>query len=108
MNHGISSIEVLEEIAAAVGPGIEVVVDSGFTRGAEVCKALALGARAVAIGKLQCCALALGGAPALSHVLGILQEEIAVTMGMLGCREVSEISREHVRWSFPIPPRAGD
>ena len=106
IDHGISTIEVLEEIVTAVGPEVEVVVDSGFTRGAEVCKALALGARAVGIGKLQCCALALGGAPALTHVLGILQHEIAVTMGMLGCRNVSAISRDHVRWSFPLPSRA--
>ena len=105
MDHGISTIEVLEEIVTAVGPEVEVIVDSGFTRGAEVCKALALGARAVGIGKLQCCALALGGAPALTHVLGILQHEIAVTMGMLGCRSVSEIGKEHIRWSFPLPPR---
>ena len=100
MDHGISTIEVLEEIVTAVGPEVEVVVDSGFTRGAEVCKALALGARAVGIGKLQCCALALGGAPALTHVLGILRTEIAVTMGMLGCRDVTAITRDFVRWSF--------
>jgi len=104
MDHGLSTIEVLEEIVTAVGPEIEVVVDSGFTRGAEVCKALALGARAVAIGKLQCWALAVGGAAGLTHVLEILQKEIELTMTMLGCRNVGEIGKDHVRWSFPLPP----
>ena len=105
MDHGLSTIEVLEEIASAVGPDVELVVDGGFTRGAEVCKALALGARVVGIGKLQCWALALGGAPALAHVLEILQKEIAVTMTMLGCQNVGEFGRDQVRWSFPIPLR---
>ena len=106
MDHGLSTIEVLEEIVTAVGPAVEVAVDGGFTRGAEVCKALALGARVVGIGRLQCWALALGGALVLTHVLEILQKEIATTMAMLGCRNVRELARDHVRWSFPIPSRA--
>jgi len=105
MDHGISTIEVLEEIVAAVDGAVEVVVDSGFTRGSEVCKALALGAKAVGIGKLQCWALSLGGAPALTHVLDLLRTEIELTMTMLGCRDVGEISKDHVRWSVPIPGR---
>jgi isopentenyl diphosphate isomerase/L-lactate dehydrogenase-like FMN-dependent dehydrogenase len=105
MDHGLSTVEILEEIVAAVGPGVDVAVDGGFTRGAEVCKALALGARVVGIGKLQCCALALGGAPVLTHVLEILQKEISITMAMLGWRHVGEVARDQVRWSFPIPSR---
>jgi isopentenyl diphosphate isomerase/L-lactate dehydrogenase-like FMN-dependent dehydrogenase len=105
MDHGISTIEVLEEIVTTVGREVEVVVDSGFTRGAEVCKALALGAKAVGIGKLQCWALALGGGAGLTHVLDILQKEIASTMTMLGCRNVGEIGEDQVRWSVPIPAR---
>ena len=60
-NHGgrmvdqaVSTIEMLAEIVEAVGSRAEVAIDSGFTRGAEECKALALGARAVGIGRLQC------------------------------------------------------
>jgi isopentenyl diphosphate isomerase/L-lactate dehydrogenase-like FMN-dependent dehydrogenase len=105
IDHGVSTIEVLEDVVTAVGSGVEVIVDGGFTRGAEVCKALALGARAVAIGKLQCWALAVGGAAGLAHVLEILQKEIELTMTMLGCCKVPEIGKEHVRWSFSLPPR---
>ena len=104
MDHGISTIEVLEEIVTAVGPEVEVVVDSGFTRGAEVCKALALGARAVGIGKFQCRALALGGAPALAHVLGIL---LTRDCSHDGHARLPGRDRDHGRSSAgrsPLPP----
>jgi isopentenyl diphosphate isomerase/L-lactate dehydrogenase-like FMN-dependent dehydrogenase len=95
-------MEVLAEIVEAVGGRAEVIVDSGFTRGAEVCKALALGARAIAIGRLQCWALAIGGAAGVGKVLDILRQEIQLTMTNLGCRNVNELTAEMVRWSMPI------
>jgi isopentenyl diphosphate isomerase/L-lactate dehydrogenase-like FMN-dependent dehydrogenase len=105
VDHALSTIEVLGEIVEAVADRVDVAVDSGFTRGAEVCKALALGARAVGIGRLQCWGLALGGAPGLVRVLEILRDEIINTMANSGCRAVDEITREHVRWSIPaLPP----
>ncbi|HUP17031.1 MAG TPA: alpha-hydroxy-acid oxidizing protein [Acidimicrobiia bacterium] len=84
--------------------GAEVVVDSGFMRGAEVCKALALGARAVAIGRLQCWALAIGGAAGVERVLEILRQEVQLTMTNLGCRNTNDLTRDTVRWSIPIEP----
>lgn len=105
VDHSLSTIEVLGEIVEAVADQAEVVIDSGFTRGAEVCKALALGARAVGIGRLQCWGLAVGGAPGLVRVLEILQDEIGKTMANIGCRTVDEITADHVRWSIPtLPP----
>lgn len=104
VDHGLSSIEVLGEIIEAVGDDVDVAVDSGFTRGAEVCKALALGAKAVGIGRLQCWGLAVGGAAGLVRVLEILREEIALTMASLGCRSVAEITPDQVRWSLLSPP----
>ena len=83
---------------------LEVAVDSGFTRGAEVCKALALGARAVGIGRLQCWGLAVGGAGALERALEILEHEISSTMANIGCRSVADITPGHVRWSIASPP----
>ena len=110
-NHGgrmvdqsLSTIEVLAEIVEAVGGKVDVAVDSGFTRGAEVCKALALGAKAVGIGRLQCWGLAVGGAPGLVRVLEILRAEIETTMANIGCSITDEIRSEHVRWSFPALP----
>ena len=104
VDHSLSSIEVVGEIIEAVSDDVDVAVDSGFTRGAEVCKALAMGAKAVAIGRLQCWGLAVGGVPGLVRVLEILREEIALTMANIGCRSVGEITPDHVRWSIPSPP----
>jgi isopentenyl diphosphate isomerase/L-lactate dehydrogenase-like FMN-dependent dehydrogenase len=104
VDHGISTIEVLGEIVEAVGDGADVAVDSGFTRGAEVCKALALGADAVGIGRLQCWGLAVGGEAGVARVLEILRSEIGNTMANIGCRSVAEITADQVRWSIPAPP----
>ncbi len=104
VDQGVSTIEMLAEIVEAVGSSAEVAIDSGFTRGAEVCKALALGARAVGIGRLQCWGLALGGTGGLTHVLEILEQEISTTMANLGCRSVADITPAHVRWSMVSPP----
>jgi isopentenyl diphosphate isomerase/L-lactate dehydrogenase-like FMN-dependent dehydrogenase len=104
VDHEVSTIEVLAEIVDVVAGGAEVMVDSGFTRGAEVCKALALGARAVGIGRLQCWGLAAGGSAGLARVLEILREEIANTMANIGCRTVADLTPDHVRWSIPAPP----
>ena len=104
VDQGLSTIEVLAEIVEVVGASAEVAIDSGFSRGADVCKALALGARAVGIGRLQCWGLALGGAMALTRVLEILELEIRTTMANIGCRSVADITPGHVRWSIPAPP----
>ena len=102
VDHEISPIEVLGEIVQAVQDRVEVIVDSGFTRGAEVCKALALGARAVAIGRLQCWGLAVGGVAGVEKVLDILSQEIRLSMTNLGCRSVADLTPDMVRWSFPV------
>jgi isopentenyl diphosphate isomerase/L-lactate dehydrogenase-like FMN-dependent dehydrogenase len=104
VDHVVSTIEVLGDIVGAVGDRADVAVDSGFTRGAEVCKALALGARAVAIGRLQCWGLAVGGTPGLVRVLEILRDEIAKTMANLGCQTPADITPAQVRWSILAPP----
>lgn len=104
VDHGISTIEVLQEIVEAVPDAVDVAVDSGFTRGAEVCKAIALGAKAVGLGRLQCWALAVGSTAGLVRVLEILAEELRVTMANLGCRDVNEVTADLVRWSIPVSP----
>lgn len=105
VDHALSSIEVLEEIVDVLPDHVDVAIDSGFTRGAEVCKALALGAKAVGIGRLQCWALAVAGTSGLTRLLEILAEEITRTMANLGCQKIEDIGAGHVRWSLPAPPR---
>jgi isopentenyl diphosphate isomerase/L-lactate dehydrogenase-like FMN-dependent dehydrogenase len=107
VDHEVSPIEMLGEIVGMVPSEVDVVVDSGFTRGAEVCKAVALGAKAVGIGRLQCWGLAIGGADGVAHVLEILRSEIAVTMANLGCSRLTDLTPAHVRWSMSAPPITG-
>ncbi|HEU5112910.1 MAG TPA: alpha-hydroxy acid oxidase, partial [Acidimicrobiia bacterium] len=104
VDQGVSTIEVLAEVIEAVGPRAEVAIDSGFTRGAEVCKALALGARAIGIGRLQCWGLALGGAGGLARVLEILEQEIGSTMANLGSSSIADMTPDLVRWSIAAAP----
>jgi isopentenyl diphosphate isomerase/L-lactate dehydrogenase-like FMN-dependent dehydrogenase len=96
LDHQLSTIEALGPVLDAVGDRLEVAVDGGFERGTDVVKALALGARAVLIGKLMCWALAAGGEDALVHALGLLREEIGTTLALLGAPDPAALSREHV------------
>jgi isopentenyl diphosphate isomerase/L-lactate dehydrogenase-like FMN-dependent dehydrogenase len=83
----------------AVGRRAEVVVDGGFERGTDVVKALALGARAVLIGKAACYALAAGGEDALAETLERLRVEVDRTLALLGVTAPDEVTPAHVRVS---------
>jgi glycolate oxidase len=82
----------------------EVLVDGGFVRGSDVVKALALGARAVLIGKLQVWALAAGGVECLVGSLQTLDEEIRHVLRLLGVARVTDLGPGQLRPGFPIPP----
>jgi isopentenyl diphosphate isomerase/L-lactate dehydrogenase-like FMN-dependent dehydrogenase len=101
LDHAPSTIEVLDEVVGAVDGRAEVVLDSGIRHGSDVCKAIALGARAVLIGRLQCWALAAGGAEGVAQVLRILRAEIADTMALVGVTRLDQLTRAHVRATGP-------
>ncbi|MBI4213292.1 MAG: alpha-hydroxy-acid oxidizing protein, partial [Chloroflexi bacterium] len=84
LDHARGSIDVLPEIVQAVARRARIVFDSGILRGSDVIKALALGADAVAIGKLQGWGLAAGGEAGLVRVLELLEDEIRISMALLG------------------------
>lgn len=92
-----ASIEVIADIRAAVGNDFPVLLDSGIRRGADIFKALALGADAALIGRLQLHALAVAGALGVAHMLRLLREELAVTMALAGCPTLSDIGPATVR-----------
>lgn len=103
-NHGgrqldgaMTTMEALPAIVDAVGDRMTVMVDSGFRRGSDVVKALALGAKAVLIGRTMLYGLAASGQPGANQALSILSEEIHRTMRLLGCRTIAEISRDHLQ-----------
>ena len=102
LDHGRGTVEMLPEIVAAVAGKAEIVLDGGITRGSDVLKALALGAKAVAIGKLQGWGLGAAGQEGLVRVLELLESEIITSMGLLGVSRVDQLKPEHLCKTQPI------
>lgn len=93
-----ASIEVLPDIADAVGGDIEVYLDSGIRRGTDVLKALTMGARAVMIGRPVFWGLAVGGEEGVYRVLEILREEFDHAMAFCGITNVEGLDRRVLSW----------
>lgn len=91
-----ATIEALPEIVDEVGNRIPVLVDSGFRRGTDVFKALALGAKAVGIGRPFLWGLGAFGQAGVDRVIEILQGELHLAMANCGTRTLSEITRAYV------------
>ena len=91
-----ATIDVLPEVVEAVAGRGEVYVDGGIRRGGDVFKALARGARAVFLGRPVLWGLAAGGGPGVGAVLDILRRELADTMALVGCRDLSAIGPEYL------------
>jgi glycolate oxidase len=96
LDHGQGIMDVLPEIVDVAGGKAEIILDGGVVRGTDVLKALALGAKAVAIGKLQGWGLAADGTDGVVRVLEILEEEIRVSMGLLGVTSISQLTPARV------------
>jgi glycolate oxidase len=103
LDHGKGGIAVLPEVVEAVAGRAEVYVDGGFMRGADIVKAMALGATAVGLGRLQGLALSAGGEGALVRALTLLQDEVTRTMGLLGVASFAELNPSHLAPVVPIP-----
>ena len=98
-NHGgrqvdgaLGALTALPEIAQAVGGRIEVLFDSGVRNGSDVIKALALGAKAVLLGRPYAYGLALAGEDGVRHVLRSLLADLDITLGLTGHRTVADLS----------------
>jgi glycolate oxidase len=103
LDHAEGAIETLREVVDAVAGRAEIVVDGGFMRGTDVLKAIALGANAVGLGRLQAFALAAGGEAALLRMLELLEEEIRIAMGLVGVVRLDELDASFVRESRALP-----
>jgi lactate 2-monooxygenase len=97
-NHGgrqvdgaVSALDALVEVREAVGPGYPLLVDGGIRRGADVIKALALGADAVMIGRLYAYGLAVGGAAGVEAVVRQLLAEADITLALCGGTSVRDL-----------------
>jgi lactate 2-monooxygenase len=102
-NHGgrqidgaVAALDALAEVAAHVAGRIPVLFDSGIRSGADIFKALALGATSVLVGRPYVYGLAIAGQAGVEAVLRNLLAELDLTMGLAGCRTVGEVGREAV------------
>jgi glycolate oxidase len=101
LDHGRGALDVLPEVVAAVKGRAAVIVDGGFSRGTDVIKAIALGADAVAIGRLYLYGLAAAGQVGVVRVLELLETELRVSMGLLGVDGFAKLDQSYLH---PAPP----
>ena len=108
-NHGGRQLDcsyptarALPEVVSAVAGKADVIVDGGIRRGADVIKALCLGATAVLVGRAYAYTLAGAGAPGVSRVIEILRADVDRTMRLLGCASTRDLDE-----SFVTVPRSG-
>ncbi len=105
-NHGgravdstMAPIEVLPSVIEAAGKRLTVMVDSGFRRGADVVKALALGAAAVLIGRATLYGTAVAGEAGAARAIEIYRDEIDRILGLIGCPDVAQLDRDYLALS---------
>jgi len=91
-----ATIEVLPSIAEAIDSRIEVLVDGGVRRGTDILKAVALGAKAVLIGRPVLWGLACNGSEGVYSVLSMLKKEFDLAMALSGCPTVKDVTRDLV------------
>lgn len=94
LDRAISGMEALPEVVAAVGARTAVIVDGGVRRGADIAKAVALGASAVALGRAPVYGLGAGGQAGASRALEILREELDRTLALTGSRRIAELTAD--------------
>ncbi|MBT4905902.1 MAG: alpha-hydroxy-acid oxidizing protein, partial [Rhodospirillaceae bacterium] len=109
-NHGgiasdaaLAPIDVLPSVVREVGDKMTVIVDSGFRRGSDILKGLALGADAVIIGRATLYGVSAAGEPGATRALEILQTELRRTMGVLALTDLADITRDHVVMPHELP-----
>ena len=93
---GRGAIECLPEVIQAAGGRVPIMIDGGFRRGTDIFKALALGARAVGIGRPYLWGMAAFGQPGVERVLDIVRVELELVMKQCGVRSISEITPKHI------------
>ena len=97
LDHAPSPVSVLPEVVDALGDRAEIILDGGVRRGADVIKALCLGATAVMVGRAYLFGLGAGGEAGVDRALELLSAEIRRNMALLGCASVQQLCSKYVR-----------
>ncbi|HWO47180.1 MAG TPA: alpha-hydroxy acid oxidase, partial [Solirubrobacterales bacterium] len=97
LDRSLATADALPEIADALAGRATLLVDGGIRRGIDVATALALGADAVLVGRPALWGLAAGGKEGVAAVLGMLREELELTLGLCGCTSPGDLTRAHVQ-----------
>jgi isopentenyl diphosphate isomerase/L-lactate dehydrogenase-like FMN-dependent dehydrogenase len=101
LDHGRGAMQILPEVAAAVGGRAKIMVDGSFCRGTDIVKAIALGADLVGLGRLQCWALAAGGEAGIVRMLELLEDEVQRCLGLLGVNSFAELDTSYLHAAAP-------
>lgn len=104
LDHGRGMVEVLPEVVAEVAGRAEIIVDGGILRGTDVVKAIALGAHAVGIGKLQGFGIAAAGQAGIVRVLELLEDEITSCLALLGVNRLADLDPSYLHPAPPVGP----
>jgi glycolate oxidase len=102
LDHGRGTIDILQDVVAAVRGRAQIIVDGSFCRGTDVIKGIALGANAVSIGRLYLYGLAAAGQAGVHRVLELLEMEVQIGLGLLGVTSFAELDRSCVQPVAPV------
>jgi glycolate oxidase len=101
LDHGRGAMEVLPEIVEAAGGRARIMIDGSFCRGTDIVKAIAAGAHLVGVGRMQCFALAAGGAAGITRMLELLEDEVQRCLGLLGVTRLAELDASYLAPAAP-------
>ncbi len=101
LDHGRGSVDVLPEVVDAAGGRAKILVDGSICRGADIVKAIALGADLVGIGRMQCFALGAAGQAGIVRLLELLEDEVQRSMGLLGVTKLADLNKSYLHTAAP-------
>lgn len=102
LDHGRGTVDILQDVAAAVRGRAQIIVDGGFCRGTDVIKGIALGADVVSIGRLYLYGLAAAGQAGVHRVLELLEEETKIGLGLLGVTSFAALDKSCLQAAAPV------
>jgi len=102
LDHGRGTIDILQDVAAAVQGRAEIIVDGSFCRGTDIVKGIAMGANVVSIGRLYLYGLAAAGAAGVHRVLELLEEEVRIGLGLLGLTSFAGLDKTYLHPVTPV------